>query len=34
MVRLLLLPVRAPMLLVLAAIAVYEGLQWSQRRHR
>ncbi|MBM5813912.1 MAG: hypothetical protein FJ062_04010 [Cyanobacteria bacterium M_DeepCast_100m_m1_067] len=30
MVRLLLLPVRAPMLLVLAAIAVYEGLQWSQ----
>ena len=30
MVRLLLLPLRAPMLLVLAAIAVYEGLQWSQ----
>ena len=30
MVRLLLLPLRAPMLLVLVAIAVYEGLQWSQ----
>jgi hypothetical protein len=30
MLRLLLLPLRAPMLLVLAAIAVYEGLQWSQ----
>jgi hypothetical protein len=28
--RLLLLPLRAPMLLVLVAIAVYEGLQWSQ----
>ena len=30
MFRLLLLPLRAPMLLVLVAIAVYEGLQWSQ----
>jgi len=30
MVRVLLLPLRAPMLLVLTAIAVYEGLQWSQ----
>ena len=30
MLRLLLLPLRAPMLLVLVVIAVYEGLQWSQ----
>lgn len=30
MLRLVLLPLRAPMLLVLAAIAVYEGLHWSQ----
>ena len=28
--RLLLLPVRAPMLLVLAVVSVYEGLHWSQ----
>lgn len=28
--RLLSLPLRAPMLLVLAAIAVYEGLHWSR----
>ena len=30
MLRLLLLPLRAPMLLVLVVISVYEGLQWSQ----
>jgi hypothetical protein len=30
LVRLLLLPFRAPMLLVLAAITVYEGLHWGQ----
>lgn len=28
--RLLLLPVRAPMLLVLVVVSVYEGLHWSQ----
>jgi hypothetical protein len=30
MLRLLLLPLRAPMLLVLVVIAIYEGLQWGQ----
>ncbi|MFQ6539656.1 MULTISPECIES: hypothetical protein [Aphanothece] len=30
LLRLLLLPFRAPMLLLLAAVSVYEGMQWSR----
>jgi hypothetical protein len=31
LLRLVLLPLRAPLLLVLFSIAVYEGMHWSQR---